>query len=114
MNLLNTKSILKCNEQESEIHNQEIVSLMEEILSIGDIECNVHKTYLDIAHKDTPTRVYLCSLEDLWSIIESCDCTNGCDIYIDENEFYTILIYGRYYEMNGQSHITMTALKIYI
>lgn len=114
MKLLNKKSILKCNEQESEIHNQEIVSIMEKIASVGDIECNIHKTYLDVAHKDTPTKVYLCSLEDLWSIIESCDCTNGCDIYRDEKGNYTILIYGRYYEMDGQSHITMTSLKVQI
>lgn len=47
MILLNTKSILQCDEKETEIHNNEIEMLFEQHLSSNPNLCQVTISYLD-------------------------------------------------------------------
>lgn len=52
MQLLNTKSILECDEDEAVIHNEEIKRELEDLLNYPNYECAAIIQYFDIAHKD--------------------------------------------------------------
>lgn len=51
MKLLNSKSILDCNEQETKQHNQECSTIIQKLHEYDDYECAVIYKYFDEANK---------------------------------------------------------------
>lgn len=52
MKLLNSKSILNCNEAEIEQHNKECSTIIESLRKYDDYDCAVIYKYFDEANKE--------------------------------------------------------------
>ena len=112
MKLLNSKSIIDCNDIEEEIHSEELNKILEYIGSKKNYDCAVLKKYQDERHKHIEMEVIPSSLYAISDVIESCDLKNGVDVYLDEEDFYVFVTYGQLYELNGKYHMVTAALKI--
>ena len=109
MILLNTKSILQCNEKETEIHFKEIESIFEK-LSTDDNFCIVEVSYLDpIQIIDKCRRLIKMKLSEIENFIQDFDIKNGADIYNDQKNLVFVL-YGQNYNYDGKDYITKTQL----
>ena len=109
MILLNTKSILDCNEEETEVHFKEIEDLFE-TLSYDDDFCIVEVSYLDpIQIIDKCRRLVKMKLSELEDFIQDFDIKNGTDIYNDQNNLVFVL-YGQNYNYDGKDYIVTTQL----
>lgn len=109
MILLNTKSILDCNEEETEVHFKEIEDLFE-TLSNDDDFCIVEVSYLDpIQIIDKCRRIIKMKLSELEDFIQDFDIKNGADIYNDQNNLVFVL-YGQNYNYDGKNYIITTQL----
>lgn len=106
---LNTKPILDCNEEETEIHFKEIESIFEK-LSTDDNFCIIEVSYSDpIQIIDKCRRIIKMKLSEIEEFIQNFDIKNGADIYNNEKNLVFIL-YGQNYNYNGQNYITTTQL----
>lgn len=109
MILLNTKSILDCNKEETEVHFKEIEDLFE-TLSNDDDFCIVEVSYLDpIQIIDKCRRLVKMKLSELEDFIQDFDIKNGADIYNDQNNLVFVL-YGQNYNYDGKDYIVTTQL----
>lgn len=109
MILLNTKSILDCNEEETEVHFKEIEDLFK-TLSNDDDFCIVEVSYLDpIQIIDKCRRLIKMKLSELEDFIQDFDIKNGADIYNDHKNLVFIL-YGQTYNYDNKDHIITTQL----
>jgi hypothetical protein fgonA2_02259 len=106
---LNTKPILDCNEEETEIHFKEIESIFEK-LSTDDNFCIIEVSYSDpIQIIDKCRRIIKMKLSEIEEFIQNFDIKNGADIYNNEKNLVFIL-YGQNYNYDGQNYITTTQL----
>jgi hypothetical protein fgonA2_02259 len=106
---LNTKPILDCNEEETEIHFKEIESIFEK-LSTDDNFCIIEVSYSDpIQIIDKCRRIIKMKLSEIEEFIQNFDIKNGTDIYNNEKNLVFIL-YGQNYNYDGQNYITTTQL----
>lgn len=106
---LNTKPILDCNEEETEIHFKEIESIFEK-LSTDDNFCIIEVSYSDpIQIIDKCRRIIKMKLSEIEEFIQNFDIKNGADIYKNEKNLVFIL-YGQNYNYDGQNYITTTQL----
>ena len=114
MILLNTKSILQCDEEETEIHNNEIEMLFEQHLSSNPNLCQVTISYLDPHQKETKTETKrVINTYELEDIIQNYDIKNGLDIFQDTNNYDIILkLYGQGYCYNNDTNLVTTQLRI--
>ena len=114
MILLNTKSILQCDEEETEIHNNEIEMLFEQHLSSNPNLCQVTISYLDPHQKETKSETtQVINLYELDDFIQKYDIKNGMDILLDTNNYDIILhLYGQGYWFNNNAHLVTTQLRI--
>ena len=109
MILLNTKSILDCNEKETEVHFKEIEDLFE-TLSNDDNFCIVEVSYLDpIQIIDKCRHLIKMKLSEIENFIQDFDIKNGADVYNDQNNLVFVL-YGQNYNYDGKDYITKTQL----
>ena len=109
MILLNTKSILDCNEEETEIHFKEIESIFEK-LSTDDNFCIVEVSYLDpIQIIDKCRRLIKMKLSEIENFIQDFDIKNGADIYNDQKNI-VIKLYGQTYQYKDKNYINTTQL----
>ncbi len=112
MELLNSKSILDCNEIEEIKHNEEVESLIEDIKNIGNYDCAILAKYQDDAHKNKEQEIIPSSLDEIDDVIERFDIKNGIDIYLSEDGYYVLLLIGSGYQLNEEYHMVQVALKI--
>jgi len=114
MILLNTKSILQCDEEETEIHNNEIEMLFEQHLSSNPNLCQVTISYLDPHQKETKSETtQVINTYELENIIQNYDIKNGLDIFQDTNNYDIILkLYGQGYCYKYENNLTTTQLRI--
>ena len=114
MILLNTKSILQCDEEETEIHNNEIEMLFEQHLSSNPNLCQVTISYLDPHQKETKTETsQVINIYELDDFIQKYDIKNGLDVFQDTNNYDIILkLYGQGYYYKHENHLTTTQLRI--
>lgn len=114
MILLNTKSILQCNEKETEIHNKEVESFFNNNFSTNPYLCEVTTTYLDTYQKETKTETkQVINTYELEDIIQNYDIKNGLDIFQDTNNYDIILkLYGQGYCYKYENNLTTTQLRI--
>lgn len=109
MILLNTKSILDCNEEETEIHFKEIEALFEKLSTDNNIY-NVEVNYLDPYQKEhKPTKIVQMKMSELEDFIQNFDIKNGADIYNDQKNI-VIKLYGQTYQYKDKNYINTTQL----
>ena len=107
MILLNSKKILDCNLSEELIHENEIETIFNNINKLCNIDCA-----LIINNSFEYESKTICKLHDIYDFLENFDYKNGVDIYQDEF-FLTICLNGQTYNINNESHILQTYIKIF-
>ena len=114
MILLNTKSILNCDEKETEIHNTEVEMMLNQHLSSNPNLCQIKTTYLDPHQNETkPETSQVINIYELNDFIQKYDIKNGLDVYIDTNNYDIILkLYGQGYCYKYENHLVTTQLRI--
>ena len=114
MILLNTKSILQCDETETEIHSKEVESFFNNNFSTNPYLCQVTTTYLDTHQKDTKSEISkVINIYELNDFIQKYDIKNGLDVFVDTNNYDIILkLYGQGYYYKHENHLTTTQLRI--
>lgn len=114
MILLNTKSILQYDEEETEIHNKEVEIFFDNNFSTNPYLCEVKTTYLDVHQKETKFEIsQVINAYELEDLIQSYDIKNGLDVFLDTNNCDIILnIYGQGYWFNNETHLVTTQLRI--
>lgn len=106
---LNTKSILQCDEEETELHFKEIEALFEK-LSTNNKLYNVEVTHLDPYQKEhKPTKNVQMAMSEIEDFIQNFDIKNGADIYNDQKNI-VIRLYGQTYQYKGKDCINTTQL----
>lgn len=110
--LLNSKSILDCNEEEWEIHNQEIFDIVGRVQVVPDYDCAMVCKFQDRANCHQKQEIRQCSLREILSVTEAFDCRNGMDLYLDEDSYLCMMLYGQSYEMDGQFCMVTLAVKV--
>lgn len=110
--LLNTKSIIDCNEEEYEEHMQELTDIEELICELPNYDCAVIVKYLDPAHEKREERVRSCSLHDFMEMVQYVDIKNGVDIEIGENNIFNLICYGATYTINDIFYTVKTSISI--
>ena len=109
MILLNTKSILDCDEEETKLHFKEIEDLFEK-LSNDHQSYNIEVTYLDpYQKKHKPTKLVKMQMSELENFIQNFDIKNGADIYNDQKNI-VIRLYGQTYQDKDEDCINTTQL----
>lgn len=111
MRLLNTKSILDCNELEEEKHNQENQDLLSKLSNYPNYDCAAIIKYFDEANKDKEPIIKSCNLHNCDEMINYIDSKNGVDIAIVE-DFLTFIAYGQGYFIDNISYQTQTGIQI--
>ena len=87
MILLNTKSILQCDEEETELHFKEIETLFEKLSNDHQLY-NVQVSYLDPYQKKTKEiKVHQMKMSEIEDFIQNFDIKNGADVHNDAFQF---------------------------
>lgn len=109
MILLNTKSILHCNEEETEIHFKEIENIFEKISNDENLY-NVKVSYLDpYQQKTKKIKIHQMKMSEIENFIQNFDIKNGADIYNDQKNLVFVL-YGQTYRYENKDCIVTTQL----
>lgn len=111
MRLLNTKSILDCNELEEEKHNQENQDLLSKLSNYPNYDCAAIIKYFDEANKDKEPIIKSCNLHNCDEMINYIDSKNGVDIAIVE-DYLTFIVYGQGYFIDNIFYQTQTGIQI--
>ena len=111
MRLLNTKSILDCNELEEEKHNQENQDLLSKLSNYPNYDCAAIIKYFDEANKDKEPIIKSCNLHNCDEMINYIDSKNGVDIAIVE-DYLAFIVYGQGYFIDNISYQTQTGIQI--
>ena len=109
MILLNTKSILQCDEKETEIHFKEIENLFEKC-SNDNHQYDIKVSYLDpYQQKTKEIKVHQIPMSEIENFIQNFDIKNGADIYNDKKNLIFVL-YGQTYQYEDKNYIITTQL----
>ena len=109
MILLNTKSILQCDEEETELHFKEIEALFEKLSNDHQLY-NVEITYLDpYQQENKSTKIVQMIMSEIEDFIQNFDIKNGADIYNDQKNI-VIKLYGQTYQYKNKDYINTTQL----
>lgn len=111
MKLLNSKSILDCNEAEIEQHNKECSTIINNLHKHDNHGCAVIYKHFDKANKEKEPIIKQCNLYDCLGMVQYVDIKNGVDFAIVEG-FLTFICYGSEYEYNNQMHLVTTGIQI--
>lgn len=112
MILLNSKSIVDCEDYEEE-HNNEIFRIANTIIdTLPDYDCVVSISYIDDVDNGENKKNLNCSLHDFLSMVEYVDFKNGLDIVIGDNNVLSLVAYGQYYEINNQLYYMKSIINI--
>lgn len=112
MILLNSKSILQCDENEEELHNKEIQDVIDEIIGYKDYECALICKYQDVGHKNIDQRIDSCCFSELLDYLGTRDIKNGMDLCTD-GQYLVFLVYGQGYTIGNdrEYHLVTEAVK---
>ena len=111
MKLLNSKSILDCNEPEIEQHNKECSAIIEILHKHVDYDCAVIYKYFDKSSKEKEPVIKQCNLYDCLDMVQFANIKNGVDFAIVEG-FLTFICYGSEYVLNNQVYLVTTGIQI--
>lgn len=108
MLLLNTKSIVDCSEEESEVHFTESEFLAEAIYSLPNYRCSRRLETLDVGKRNDVAHIDKVELHSFMSELEGLDCKNGYDIVLDDNNNLSLMVYGSRYEFEGGIYTSLS------
>lgn len=111
MKLINSKSILDCDEIEEEVHNQENNEFIEKLFNLPDYECAALFKRTDMNDADSEVTIKPCGLHDCFEMVEYVDAKNGVDIFNDGG-FITFIVYGQHYKKNDKFYNVQHAIQI--
>lgn len=111
MKLLNSKSILDCDEFEEEIHNKETQEILEGLLKYPNYDCAAIIKYFDEGNKDKEPIIKQCELHSCDEMIEYVDFENGVDLALVEG-YLTFIVYGQGYTVENEYHLVQTGIQI--
>mgnify|MGYP004514548837 FL=1 len=111
MKLLNSKSILDCNEAEIEQHNKECSAILEILHKHDDYDCAVIYKYFDKSNKEKEPVIKQCNLYDCLDMVQFADIKNGVDFALVEG-FLTFICYGSEYVLNNQVYLVTSGIQI--
>lgn len=111
MKLINSKSILNCDEFEEEIHNQENNEFIEKLFDSPDYKCAALIKRTDMNDVDSEVTIKPCSLHDCFEMVEYVDAKNGVDIFNDGG-FITFMVYGQHYKKDEKFYIVQHEIQI--
>lgn len=112
MKLLNTKSVLDCDEQKELIHNQEIEKILNEVYQLENYDCAIIFKHIDEAHKKKEDVIKPCQLYDFMEMVEYVDFKNGIDFAVEDNGVFVVIAYGQGYELNGNYQLIETHIHV--
>ena len=107
MKLLNSKSILDCDEFEEEIHNKETQKILEGLLKYPNYDCAAIIKYFDEANKDKEPVIKQCELHSCYEMIEY--------VYFNlalVEDYLTFIVYGYCYTFGYNYHLVKTGIQI--
>lgn len=110
MKLLNTKSIVDCDELEELMHNEETKWLISQLKNLPNYECIVLKKQQGQLNGDED--ISMVNLYHCLDVIEDVDFKNGIDLTIGDNNIFTIVAYGRMYKNDNQLNYYKTYIYI--
>lgn len=111
MKLLNSKSIIDCDEFEEEIHNKETQEILEGLLKYPNYDCAAIIKYFDDAHKDKEPVIKQCELHSCDEMIEYVDFKIGVDLALVE-DYLTFIVYGQGYTVGTDYHLVQSGIQI--
>ena len=111
MKLINSKSILDCDENEEEVHNQENNEFIEKLFDSPDYECAALFKRTDMNDANSEIIIKPCRLHDCFEMVEYVDAKNGVDIFNDGG-FITFIVYGQHYKKNDKFYNVQHAIQI--
>lgn len=111
MNLLNSKSILDCNEYEEEQHNQEIINFMEQVYNFENYDCALRIKRIDINKSEPNEIIKSCKLHQILEITEYFDIKNGVDLCMEDG-FIIFICYGQAYELDGKHNFVTNLIQV--
>lgn len=111
MKLLNSKSILDCDEFEKEIHNKENQEILEGLLKYPNYDCGAIIKYFDEKNKDREPIIKQCELHSCNEMIEYVDSKNGVDLALIE-DYLTFIVYGQGYTVGNDYHLVKIGIRI--
>lgn len=109
MILINTKTILACNEKEEDIHNEEIIHFFDKLLVLENFRCGA--VFQRIDSLNSKPLIKECLLHDCLEMIEYVDFKNGVDL-CEEDECITFYTYGNGYCSNEEFFYVTNKIKI--
>ena len=110
--LLNSKSILNCNEEEEKEHNNEIEEISKMIYSLPNYDCAIIIKYVDKANEKRKEEILSCNMHDYLDMLEYIDIKNGIDLVIEDNNIFSIHAYGQCYKLKDDFHFVETNIYI--
>ena len=110
--LLNTMSILDCDELDEEQHNEEIQDILEKLYELPDYNCAVVFRYLDVAHQDKQDVIKSCNLHDCFEMVEYADFKNGVDVILSDDGLLTFIAHGQGYTYKDEYNLVPTAIVV--
>lgn len=111
MKLLNSKSILDCDEFEEEIHNKETQEILEGLLKYPNYDCAAIIKYFDEVNKDKEPIIKQCKLHSCDEMIEYVVFKDGVDLALVE-DYLTFIVYGQGYTVGEDYHLVRAGIQI--
>lgn len=111
MKLLNSKSILDCDEFEEEIHNKETQEILEGLLKYPNYDCAAIIKYFDEVNKDKEPIIKQCKLHSCDETIEYVAFKDGVDLALVE-DYLTFIVYGQGYTVGEDYHLVRAGIQI--
>lgn len=111
MKLLNSKSILDCDEFEEEIHNKETQEILEGLLKYPNYDCAAIIKYFDEVNKDKEPIIKQCKLHSCDEVIEYVVFKDGVDLALVE-DYLTFIVYGQGYTVGEDYHLVRAGIQI--
>lgn len=109
---LNSKSILDCDAEEFILHNKENEQILKRLEKVPNYHCLMVSKYQDIANKDQKMHINHQSLADVKEVEDIFGLWNGIDLFVDEDNFLSMMIYGDYYIYEGETHVVTLCIGI--
>ena len=109
---INTKSILDCSDEEIATHNKENEEILGRIGSIPNYQCLMVCKYQDVLNNNQKMEIRHQFLADVYEVEEIFGLYNGVDLFIDEDNYLCMMIYGDSYVYEEESCIVTLSVTI--
>ena len=109
MDLLNSKTILDCDEKEEEIHNEEIERFLKLILNLPNYECAMIFKREDLNNQKEIIKA--CMFHEVLDNIDYVDIKNGVDLFVEDGILH-IYCYGQHYTIDQTNKLVLNNIQV--